>query len=311
MLRKDLNVAILIPCKNESISINKVIRDFQKVWPSSKIYVGDNNSSDNTAEIAIDLGCDVVFEFQPGKGNIVRRLLKEIDADYYVIVDGDNTYDTSSLVEMLEKIVTLNLDMVIARRIIAKEQKYSERRGHQIGNQIINKAFNFIFKSNYKDVLSGYRILSADFAQTFPSKSTGFEIEVELNAHASWMNASVLEVDSNYKPRSDGSASKLRTIHDGVKILKEIVVLSRKSKPIRHFFIFFFPFGGIALYLVSRAVIPYFSTGFVKNVPSLIVGTSLFLLIYTMWSNFLIMEQSISNHLSLIRLMQRRSKKIE
>jgi glycosyltransferase involved in cell wall biosynthesis len=311
MLKKELNVAILIPCKNESMSIAKVIKDFQGVLPSSTIYVGDNNSSDNTAAIAKELGCNVVFEFQPGKGNIVRRLFKEIDADYFVIVDGDDTYDTTTVVEMLEKIVALNLDMIIARRTIAKVQKNAERRGHLLGNLIINKAFNYIFKSRYQDVLSGYRILSSDFAQTFPSKSTGFEIEVELNAHASWMNASVLEIDSNYRPRSDGSASKLRTFHDGAKIFKEIVVLSRRSKPIRHFFIFFFPFAGIALYLVSRAIVPYFSTGYVKNVPSLIVGTSLILLIYTMWSNFLIMEQSISNHLSLTRLLQKRNKKID
>jgi glycosyltransferase involved in cell wall biosynthesis len=311
MLRKGLNVAILIPCKNESISIAKVIKDFQRVLPSSTIYVGDNNSSDNTAAIAKELGCNVVFEFQSGKGNIVRRLFKEIDADYYVLVDGDDTYEAKTVLEMLDKMVALNLDMVIARRIVAKMQKNAERRGHLLGNQIINKAFNYIFKSRYQDVLSGYRILSSDFAQTFPSKSTGFEIEVELNAHASWMNASVLEIDSNYRPRSDGSASKLRTFHDGTKIFKEIVVLSQRSKPIRHFFIFFFPFAGIALYLVSRAIVPYFSTGYVKNVPSLIVGTSLILLMYTMWSNFLVMEQSISNHLSLTRLLQKRNKKID
>jgi glycosyltransferase involved in cell wall biosynthesis len=311
MHKRTPEVAILIPCKDESTSIAKVIKAFQRILPNSSIYIGDNNSSDGTAAIAKNLGCNVVFEFQSGKGNTVRRLLKEVEADYFVLIDGDDTYDTETVLEMLDKMVALNLDMVIARRITAKMQKKSERPGHILGNLIINKAFNFIFKSNYQDVLSGYRILSSDFAQTFPSKSTGFEIEVELNAHASWMNASVLEIDSNYKPRSDGSTSKLRTFNDGIKIFKEIVVLSRRSKPIRHFFVFFFPFAGIALYLVSRAVVPYFSTGYVKNVPSLIVGTSLFLLVYTMWSNFLVMEQSISNHLSLTRLMQKRSKKID
>ena len=311
MHKRTPEVAILIPCKDESTSIAKVIKAFQRILPNSSIYIGDNNSSDGTAEIAKNLGCNVVFEFQSGKGNTVRRLLREVEADYFVLIDGDDTYETETVLEMLDKIVALNLDMVIARRVTAKMQKKSERRGHFLGNLIINKAFNFIFKSNYQDVLSGYRILSSDFAQTFPSKSTGFEIEVELNAHASWMNASVLEIDSNYKPRSDGSTSKLRTFNDGIKIFKEIVVLSRRSKPIRHFFVFFFPFAGIALYLVSRAIVPYFSTGYVKNVPSLIVGTSLFLLVCTMWSNFLVMEQSISNHLSLTRVMQKRSKKID
>jgi glycosyltransferase involved in cell wall biosynthesis len=307
--KKGLEVAILIPCKNESISIAKVIKDFQKNLPNSTIYVGDNNSTDNTSAIAKKLGCEIVFEFLPGKGNVLRRLLKQVDADFYVIVDGDDTYDARTAAVMLERIISLNLDMVVARRINRNIQKNSERPGHQFGNQIINRAFNFIYKSNYQDVLSGYRILSSNFARTFPSKSTGFEIEVELNAHASWMGASVLEIDSSYTPRSDGSVSKLRTLHDGIRIVREIIVLNRKSKPIRHFFLFFFPFMGIAILLVSRAVVPYLSTGVVKNIPSLIVGTSLFLLINTLWANFLVMEQSISNHLSLVNLLQKRSRK--
>jgi glycosyltransferase involved in cell wall biosynthesis len=298
-------IAVLVPCMNEAISIQKVIMDFQKVLPQSKIYVGDNNSTDATSEIARRLGCEVVFEFNPGKGNVVRKLIREVNADYFFIVDGDDTYSASAAPKMLYEMKKNNLDMVVATRKNTIESKKNERAGHLFGNRIINLIFNFLFKARYTDVLSGYRLLKSDFAKTFPSKSRGFEIEVELNAHASWMNASVMEIDSEYMSRNDGSKSKLRTFADGYRILKEIYLLSLRSKPIRHFNIFFTPLLVASFALILRATLPYLSSGIVENAPSLIVGMGLLVLYFVVWASFIVMEQSNSNQQTLVNLIQR------
>jgi len=304
-------IAILIPCRNEAISIEKVIKDFQMVLPQAEIFIGDNNSTDSTAELSRRLGCHVVFEYMPGKGNVVRRLLREVDADYYIIVDGDDTYDPRTVIIMLAQMEKFNLDMVIARRKTPKNALKLERNGHHFGNKIIGLFFNFLLNSKYKDVLSGYRVLNADFAKSFPSKSTGFEIEVEMNAHASWMNASVLEVDSEYSSRNDGSTSKLNTFRDGYKIAREIFVLSRRSKPIRHFFVFFSPIFAVSVILIARAMFAYLDSGRVEYIPSLVVGMGMLVLFGVLWSSFLVMEQSISNQLTLVNIMRRNKKNNE
>lgn len=304
-------VAILIPCRNEEISIEKVVSGFRKVLPDVAIYIGDNNSTDRTASLARELDCEVIFEYNPGKGHMLRHLIRDVEADYYVIVDGDDTYDPGAVVSMLELIKRYDLDMVISRRVTSEKDKQNERSGHLLGNRTINIFFNILFNSTYRDVLSGYRVLSSNFAKSFPSKSNGFEIEVELNAHANWMNASVMEFDSGYKSRVDGSESKLRTFHDGIRIIKEIYLLNRRSNPMRHFKIFYTPLIALALGLVLRAVVPYLDSGKVENLPSLLVGMSLLTLNSVLWSSFLVMEQANSHQLSLVNLLRRKAFKCE
>jgi len=303
-MHQGATIAVLIPCKNEAISLPKVISDFRRVLPQSSIYVGDNNSTDTTAEIARQFGCNVIFEFIPGKGNVVRRLMREVHANYYLIVDGDDTYEAETALKMLEEMERKNLDMVIAARRTSPASKASERRGHLMGNKLINRIFNFLFKTEFSDVLSGYRLLNANFAKSFPSKSNGFEIEVELNAHASWMNASVVEIGSEYTSRKDGSTSKLRTFSDGYRILKEIYLLSMRLNPIRHFFIFSFLALISSFALISRAAIPYLSTGRVDNTPSLIVGMGLLVLYFVLWVGFLVIEQLNSNQQTVVNLIR-------
>jgi len=297
-------IAVLIPCKDEAISLPKVISDFRMHLPHARIYIGDNNSTDSTADVARNLGCEVIFELIPGKGNVVRRLMREVHADYFLIVDGDDTYNAETALKMLKEMKKNNLDMVVAARQTPIEKTKDERPGHLIGNKVINKFFNFLFKTEFSDVLSGYRLLDSNFAKTFPSKSSGFEIEVELNAHASWMNASVVELNSEYSSRKDGSTSKLRTFSDGYRILKEIYLLSIRLKPIRHFLIFFSIAFVSSIVLISRAAVPYFDTGKVDNMPSLVVGMGLLVLYFVLWVGFLVIEQLNSSQQTIVNLIR-------
>ena len=222
------SVAVIIPCKDEALSIPKVISDLRQHLPNSEIIIGDNYSKDQTSNIAESLGCKVIMEPKSGKGNTIRALLSHVSAEYIVMIDGDGESDVASIEVMLETITKFNADMVIARRI--SSQKNVARKGHKLGNILVTKFFNILFKSNYQDVLSGYRILSSNFAKNFPCNSNGFEVEVELNAYAARNNASVLEVESRYLPRAYGTKSKLRTFIDGFYIIKKIIQLRIRYK---------------------------------------------------------------------------------
>ena len=301
------SIAVLIPCKDEAISLGKVVERFRRILPEAKIYVGNNASTDRTEEIARELGCIVVNEVQPGKGNMVRKLLRYAQADYYFLIDGDNTNEVEAAIEMLDLMRSKDLDSVIAKRVTSKGDKNSERPGHLIGNRVINQIYNLLFKSNLTDVLSGYRLFSDSFVKTFPANSSGFEIEVELSAHSNLISASVLEVDTTYSSRSDGSESKLRTFRDGFRIIRTIFALNRRIKPIRNFVITTSPLLIAVIYLFLRALYPYITSGKVANFPSLILGSGLLVVISVLFAMSIIMEQAISNHLSTLNLAKRAS----
>jgi len=301
------SIAVLIPCKDEATSLGKVVERFRTISPEATIYVGNNASIDRTEEIARELGCVVVNELQPGKGNMVRKLLRYAQADYYFLIDGDNTYEVEAATEMLALMRHKDLDSVIAKRVTSLEDKQTERPGHLIGNRLVNRFYNLLFKSNQSDVLSGYRLFSDSFVKTFPANSSGFEIEVELSAHANLISASVLEVDTKYSSRQDGSESKLRTFRDGFRIARTIYALNRRIKPVRNFFITSTPLLVAVVYLFLRALYPYITSGKVLNFPSLILGSSLMVVISVLFATSIIMEQAISNHLSTLNLAKRTS----
>ena len=266
-------IAVLVPCYNEAAAIGKVVADFAAALPQATIYVYDNNSTDTTIEVATAAGATVRRERRKGKGNVVRRMFQDIEADVYVMVDGDDTYDAARAQELVDKLVTDNLDMVVGRRIETHQAAY--RAGHRLGNRVLTGLVRWLFGAQIEDMLSGYRVFSRRFVKSFPSFSREFEIETELTVHAMQMQMAVAEVETNYKERPPGSTSKLRTFRDGWRILLTITNLMRNERPL-----FFFSL--IALLLVAVAVIlgipvfaEYLDTGLVRRFPTAILCSAL------------------------------------
>lgn len=267
------DVAVIIPCMNEAIAIAKVVGDFRRYLPGCKVYVYDNNSTDNTVEVAQSAGAIVGFERRPGKGNVVRRMFSEVDADVYVMVDGDDTYDASQAPKLISTLREESADMVVAARSGATEKH--ERRGHAFGNRLFNIIYNGLLGKEFSDIFSGYRAFSRRFVKSFPALSTGFEIETELSAHASQLRLPVAEIPFHYKERAEGSESKLSTFRDGARILKTIIVLLKEYKPL-----YFFGFLGLMGTLISIAIfVPVFfewlETGLIERIPTAILSTGL------------------------------------
>jgi glycosyltransferase involved in cell wall biosynthesis len=268
-----LQVAVLVPCYNEAAAIEKVVADFRAALPNATVYVYDNNSTDNTIEVATAAGATVRKERRKGKGNVVRRMFQDVEADIYVMVDGDDTYDAARAQELVDKLVADNLDMVVGRRIETHQAAY--RAGHRLGNRVLTGLVRWLFGAQIEDMLSGYRVFSRRFVKSFPSFSREFEIETELTVHAMQMQMAVAEVETNYKERPPGSTSKLRTFRDGWRILLTITNLMRNERPL-----FFFSL--IALFLVAVAVIlgvpvlvEYADTGLVRRFPTAILCSAL------------------------------------
>lgn len=264
-------IAVLIPCYNESKTIAKVIGDWKQTLPEATIYVYDNNSSDETDIIAKDAGAVVRYEYQQGKGNVIRKMFKEIDADCYVLVDGDDTYPADAAPEMVEKVLKHNADMVVGDRLSSTYFTENKRPFHNMGNSVTRAFINGIFKTDIKDIMTGLRAFSYQFVKTFPVLSKGFEIETEMTIHAIDKNMQIENVVIEYRDRPSGSESKLNTIPDGIKVLKTIFNLFKNYKPLMFF-------GDIAVILLLLAIgffIPvlreYLSTGLVERFPTLIV----------------------------------------
>ncbi|MBR3289995.1 MAG: glycosyltransferase [Clostridia bacterium] len=264
-------IAVLIPCYNEAVTIGKVVRDFKEALPESTIYVYDNNSSDNTAQIAAENGAIVRHEYQQGKGNVIRRMFREIDAECYVMTDGDDTYPAEFAPEMVSRVLEKNVDMVVGDRLSSTYFVENKRRFHNFGNSLVRKSINLIFKSDIKDIMTGYRAFSYQFAKSYAVLSKGFEIETEMSIHAVDKNMFVDNVVIEYRDRPDGSESKLNTYSDGLKVLLTINRLFRNYKPMMFF-------GLIALLLMLIAVgffipvaVDYVKTGLVAKFPTLIV----------------------------------------
>ena len=264
-------IAVLIPCYNEEKTIEKVVMDAKAALPEAIIYVYDNNSKDRTAEIAKNAGAVVRHEYMQGKGNVIRRMFREIDAQCYIMVDGDDTYPMEYAAEMVDKVLTKNADMVVGDRLSTTYFTENKRPFHNFGNSIVRGSINTLFKSEIKDIMTGYRAFSYQFVKTFPVMSKGFEIETEMTIHAVNNNMQVENVLVEYRDRPEGSESKLNTYSDGMKVLLTIVRLFREYKP--------FPFFGVlSLVLILLSVIffipvfmEYLTTGLVLRFPTLIV----------------------------------------
>ena len=264
-------IAVLIPCYNESQTIAKVITDFQRELPTAVIYVYDNNSTDETAEIARNCGAVVRYEYQQGKGNVIRRMFREIEAQCYLMVDGDDTYPAEAARQMADLVLSGRADMVVGDRLSSTYLQENHRPFHDIGNLFVRKCINILFKNNIKDIMTGYRAFSYEFVKTFPVLSKGFEIETEMSIHAVDKNMQVKNVVIEYRSRPDGSMSKLNTYTDGFKVLVTIARLYRTYRPMS-----FFGSAALVLAFISfcffiPVVKTYIKTGLVPNFPTLIV----------------------------------------
>lgn len=265
-------IAVLIPCYNEAETIADVVSDFKKHLPKAKIYVYDNNSTDKTSEIAKKAGAIVRHAYMQGKGNVMRKMFREINAECYIIVDGDNTYSAKNAPEMVDLVLNKDSDMVVGDRLSSSYYVENKRRFHNLGNSIVRKSINLLFGSNIKDIMTGYRALSYQFAKTFPVLSKGFEIETEMSIHAVDKKMLVNNVVVDYKDRPDGSESKLNTYSDGIKVIFTIIRLYRTYKPLGFFSLIALLFAIISIALFVPVAVVYFQTGMVPNFPTLIVS---------------------------------------
>ena len=270
-MKKD-KIAVLIPCYNEAKTIKKVVTDFKKYLPGAIIYVYDNNSSDDTAKIAKKAGAIVRHEYKQGNGDAIRRMFREINAECYIIVDGDDTYPADSAPEMVNLIQNQNADMVIGDRLSSTYSKENKRPFHNLGNSIVRNSINFFFKSNIKDIMTGYRAFSYEFVKTFPVLSNGFEIETEMSIHAIDKNMSIANIVIDYRDRPSGSESKLNTYSDGAKVIFTIIRLYRTYKPMHFFGIISLLLSAISIILFLPVFISYLNTGLVAQFPTLIVS---------------------------------------
>ena len=269
---KKSKIAVLIPCYNESATIEKVVKDYKKALPDADIYVYDNNSKDNTDEIAKKAGAIVKYEYRQGKGNVIRSMFRDIDADCYLMIDGDDTYPAENAKEMCDLVLSGRADMVIGDRLSSTYFQENKRPFHNFGNVLVRKLINILFKNNIKDIMTGYRAFSYEFVKGFPVLSKGFEIETEMTIHAVDKNFKLVEIPVEYRDRPAGSHSKLNTVSDGFKVLKTIATLFKEYKPVLFFNIIAFILLVFGFIIALPAFIGYFQTGLVEKFPSLIVG---------------------------------------
>ena len=273
----DSKIVFLIPCYNESKTIEKVVKDCKKAIPEALIYVYDNNSTDGSAELAKNAGAIVRHEYQQGKGNVIRRMFREINADCYIMLDGDDTNPPEFAPEMAELVLNKNVDMVVGDRLSSTYFEENKRPFHNFGNTIVKNSINLLFKSDIKDIMTGYRAFSYQFVKTFPIMSKGFEIETEMTIHSVAKNLHVQNVVTDYRDRPDGSESKLNTYSDGFKVLKTIFRLFKNYRPLLFFTLLAIVLTIISLILFIPILLGYFKTGLVPNFPTLIVSGFIFL----------------------------------
>lgn len=264
-------IAVLIPCYNEEKTIEKVVTDAKKALPEAVIYVYNNNSSDRTAELAKKAGAVVRNEYKQGKGNVIRRMFQEVEAECYVMVDGDDTYPMDAARKMVDKVLSRNADMVVGDRLSSTYFEENKRPFHNMGNSMVRASINLLFKSDIQDIMTGYRAFSYRFVKTFPVLSKGFEIETEMTIHAVYNNMQVENVVITYRDRPEGSESKLNTYSDGFKVLRTIFRMFRQYRP----FAFFGLLACLLLVVATGFFIPvaieYVETGLVPKFPTLIV----------------------------------------
>lgn len=263
-------IAVLIPCYNEVVTIGKVVTDFKKALPEAVVYVFDNNSSDDTARIAQEAGAVVRYEHQQGKGNVIRRMFREIDAECYIMTDGDDTYPADNARAMADAVLLRGVDMVVGDRLSSTYFEENKRPFHNLGNSLVRKSINMIFKSDIKDIMTGYRAFSYQFVKSFPVLSKGFEIETEMSIHAIDKNMYVTNEVIEYRDRPEGSESKLSTYSDGFKVLMTIARLFRNYRPLAFFGVIALILALLSIGFFIPVLVEFIRTGLVAKFPTLI-----------------------------------------
>ena len=300
---KNKKIAVLIPCYNESKTIKKVVEDYKKALPEADIYVYDNNSSDHTDEIARKAGAIVKYEYRQGKGNVIRSMFKDIDADCYLMIDGDDTYPAENAKEMCDLILEKKADMVIGDRLSSTYFTENKRPFHNFGNRLVRGLINFLFESDVRDIMTGYRAFSYEFVKTFPVLSKGFEIETEMTIHALDKNFLLKEVKVGYRDRPAGSVSKLNTYRDGFRVLKTIGRLFKEYKPTIFFSLLSLLFLIISFAFGIPVFAEYFKTGLVPRYPTLIFSGFMLMIAIILFACGLILEVVVKKHRQLFELM--------
>lgn len=296
-----LRVAVLIPCYNEEVAIPQVVRDFRAALPQAAIYVYDNNSRDRTSEVAREAGAIVRIERRQGKGNVVRRMFADIEADVYVLVDGDATYHAASAPKMVNTLLDEQLDMVVGCRVHTQTEAY--RPGHVFGNAMLTGFVAKLFGRSFTDILSGYRVFSRRFVKSFPALSKGFETETELTVHALELRMPVTEIDTPYGARPEGSASKLSTYRDGSRILRLILQLYKHERPLAYFSTVAVLLALLSTGLALPVIIEYLNTGLVPRFPTAILSTGIMILAFLFFIAGVILETVTRGRQEIKRLL--------
>ncbi|MBR6949545.1 MAG: glycosyltransferase [Bacilli bacterium] len=306
---KDKKIAVLIPCYNEAKTVEKVVKDYKEVLPEADVYVYDNNSTDGTDKLAKKAGAIVKYEYKQGKGNVIRTMFKEIDADCYLMIDGDDTYPKENAREMCEYIIEKRADMVIGDRLSSTYFKENKRPFHNFGNVLVRGLINTLFKSNVRDIMTGYRAFSYDFVKTFPILSKGFEIETEMTIHALDKNFALKEIPVEYRDRPKGSVSKLNTFRDGFKVLRTIARLFKDYKPGFFFGLISFVFFVISLIFGVPVFAEFFKTHLVKRFPTLIFAGFMLMISCLSLVCGIILEVVVRKHRQVFELILIRTKR--
>ena len=302
-------IAVLIPCYNESKTIEKVVKDYKKVLPNADIYVYDNNSTDGTDKIAKKAGAIVKYEYRQGKGNVIRSMFRDIDADCYLMIDGDDTYPKENAKEMCDFVLEGKADMVIGDRLSSTYFTENKRPFHNFGNKLVRGLINTLFKSDIRDIMTGYRAFSYEFVKTFPVLSKGFEIETEMTIHALDKNFLLKEIPVEYRDRPEGSVSKLNTYSDGFRVLKTIARLFKEYKPTVFFSFISLIFLIISLIFGIPVFVEFFDTGLVPRIPTLIFAGFMLIISILLFVCGLILEVVVKKHRQLFELILIKTKK--
>lgn len=287
---KNYRIAALIPCRNEGLTIDRVISRFQSVLPEAEIYVYNNRSTDDTVERALGAGAIVRHETQPGKGNVVRRMFADIEADIYILIDGDDTYEIPAVRRLIERLISEQLDMVVGARVEERKSARTYRRGHRAGNVFLTGFVKFLFKARLIDMLSGYRVFSRRFVKSFPALSNGFEIETELTIHALELKIPFAEEPTLYGERPEGSESKLKTFQDGWRVLATAILLFKEIRPFLFFSLVALVLAIISFLLAIPVFIEYIETGLVPRFPTAILAASIMLLAFLSFTCGMILD---------------------
>jgi len=297
-----MRVAVLIPCYNEAQTIAKVVGDFRRALPEAIVYVYDNNSTDGTADIAKEAGAIVAREPRQGKGNVVRAMFRKIEADCYLLVDGDDTYPAEDARQLIDSVLHDGADMAIGDRLSSTYHKENKRRFHSRGNKSVRGIVNLLFKAGIKDILTGYRAFSRVFVKTFPVLSKGFEIEPEMTTHALDKQLTITQIPVRYRDRPAGSQSKLRTVRDGFRVISTIFALFKDYRPLAFFGLFSLLFFGGSVGLFIPVFIDYLETGLVPRMPTLVVSGIMVLASLLSLSCGLILDTLLKQHRQMFEL---------